>query len=680
MTLARHYWIMRFLLLSAAILAAQVTPAFAKAPEPPFVGAQVFIEPGQTPEQIDGWFAQLAKHDMRFCRIRMFENYMRKPGGGWDFSLFDHAFRSAEKHQVRIFATLFPATPFDDVGGFKFPRTEAHQAEVAEYVKNVVNHFKQFNSLHGWVLVNEPGSGKAPDEPLTREHFTQWQARQTPPEPRTDVYQALDFSAERFLVDHTVWYLEWLAKEVHKHDPGRHLHVNNHNIFSTAAEYDFPRWRSFLDSLGGSAHASWHFRYFDRPGYARAMSANSEIVRSGAGDLPWIMTELQGGNNTYSGSEPMCPTAEEIRQWLWIVTGSGGKGSIFWTLNPRASGFEAGEWAMLDFLGQPTDRLTAAAEVAATIQRHAALFANAAPITSGIDVLYTRESLWIEKRLHSSEFPLEGRLPGGVMKSALGWFEALSELGVHAGFREIREYDFSGDDFSGRTIILSHQIALPASSVANLERFVSGGGKLIVDGLTGYYDENAVCVMQTGFPLEKVLGGRVKEFKLVGNLFDTVLTSPALRLPSHCWRGTLAPTTGEVIGKFGDEAIAVRNRHGKGEALWVPSLLGLGSRLGDSSPLTALLSSVADSSIDKQPIRFEKPQPGMLMKTLRTDSGYITVIIHKGGETAQVALQMKEKLTPTILFADHGGSINGASVTIHPEETVVIRWDLLGLR
>lgn len=203
MTPARHYCIMRSLLLSVAILSAHVSPAFAEASEPPFVGAQVFIEPGQTPEQIDGWFAQLAKHDMRVCRIRMFENYMRKPDGGWDFTLFDHAFRAAEKHQIRIFATLFPATPFDDVGGFKFPRTEAHQAEVAEYIKNVVNHFKQFSPLHGWVLVNEPGSGKAPDEPLTREHFKQWQARQTPPDPRTDVYQTLDFAAERFLVDHT---------------------------------------------------------------------------------------------------------------------------------------------------------------------------------------------------------------------------------------------------------------------------------------------------------------------------------------------------------------------------------------------------------------------------------------------------------------------------------------------
>lgn len=669
---------MKSFFLSATISAALSLSTHAAEPfEAPLIGAQVFIEPGQTPEQIDGWFAMLEKHDMKLARIRMFENTMRTPDGGWDFSLFDHAFRAAEKHHVKVLGTLFPATSFEDVGGFKFPRTEAHQAQVADYVRNAVTHFKQFSSLDGWVLVNEPGSGKPPlDEPLTREHFKQWQARQSPPDKQRHGYQVLGFETERFLVDNTVWYLDWLAKEVRKSDATCHLHVNNHNIFSTAAEYDFPRWRGFLDSLGGSAHASWHFRYFDRPGYAEAMSANCEIIRSGAGELPWIMTELQGGNNTYSGSQPMCPTADEIRQWLWIVIGSGGKGAIFWTLNPRASGFEAGEWTMVDFLNQPSDRLTAAGEVAATIKRHAALFATAKPVDSGIDVLYIRESLWTEKALQSGEFPLEGRSPGGVMKSAIGCFEALSALGVNTGFREIGEYDFSADDFSGRTIILSHQVALPTRYVEKLAHFVRGGGKLIVDGLTGYYDENAHCVMQTGFPLADVLGGRVKEFKLVGNLFDTVLTSPALTLPSHCWRGTLAPTTGEVIGKFGDEAVALRNHFGKGEALWVPSLLGLGSRLGGSAPLTALLAGEAAASIGKLSLSFEKPQPGMLMKILHTDTGYLTVLIHKGSEPAQVAMRLKEALRPSVIFADHGGQVDGSTVTIHPEETLVIRWDL----
>ncbi|MEO8616803.1 MAG: beta-galactosidase, partial [Luteolibacter sp.] len=94
---------MKNTLLLAIIGAALTMGAAAAEPlETPFVGAQVFIEPGQTPEQIDGWFALLEQHDMTFCRIRMFETYMHTADGKWDFSLFDQAYRAAEKHGVKI--------------------------------------------------------------------------------------------------------------------------------------------------------------------------------------------------------------------------------------------------------------------------------------------------------------------------------------------------------------------------------------------------------------------------------------------------------------------------------------------------------------------------------------------------------------------------------------------------
>ena len=128
---------------------------------------------------------------------------------------------------------------------------------------------------------------------------------------------------------YNTWYLQWLAEEIHKYDPGRYLHVNSHAIFQLVSEYDFPAWRGFLTSLGGSAHASWHFGYFERDQYALAMAADCEIIRSGAGPIPWLMTEIQGGNNIYSGYAPLCPTSEEISQWLWTIIGSGGKGGFF---------------------------------------------------------------------------------------------------------------------------------------------------------------------------------------------------------------------------------------------------------------------------------------------------------------------------------------------------------------
>ena len=118
----------------------------------PVIGAQVFIEPGQTDEEIELWFKQLNESGMTVCRIRMFEEYMKSENGMWNFELFDKAFRAAEKYNIKVFATLFPATPNNAIGGFKFPLSQEHEEQIAIYINKTVNHFKQFKSFYSWVL------------------------------------------------------------------------------------------------------------------------------------------------------------------------------------------------------------------------------------------------------------------------------------------------------------------------------------------------------------------------------------------------------------------------------------------------------------------------------------------------------------------------------------------------
>lgn len=286
---------------------------FPQQPYLPIIGAQIFIEPGQPPDEIDTWFRILKENRMPLCRIRMFESYMKKDDGSWDFTLFDRAFKAADKYGIKVFATLFPYTEKTDIGGFKFPRSEQHLDSISNYIQNVVTHFKQFKSLYGWVLMNEPGVSEIPQNQFARQMYQKWLKKNPPKEYTENGYPILlELSNQRFLMDYNTWYLNWIAGEIRKYDQKSPLHVNDHNIFVNSAEYNFPAWRKFLNSLGGSAHASWHFGYFDRSQYAVAMSANSEIIRSGAGDLPWIMTELQGGNNTYSGIAPFAQHPKKL--------------------------------------------------------------------------------------------------------------------------------------------------------------------------------------------------------------------------------------------------------------------------------------------------------------------------------------------------------------------------------
>jgi beta-galactosidase len=319
--------------------------------------------------------------------------------------------------------------------------------------------------------------------------------------------------------------------------------------------------------------------------------------------------------------------------------------------------------------------MKAAASVTNVINQNPQLFANVKVAESGINILYIHEAMWVEKKLQSGDAPLEGRTVGGVLKSALGYFEALSEMGVQANLKEIDEFDFSKNDYTGSTIILAHQIAVPSRYWQKLQDFVSKGGKLIAEGLTAYYDENAVCIMQTGFPFEKMFGGNIKEFKRVDNIFNIKLTEPNLIIPAHLWRGTILPTTAKPISILNNEVIASRNKFGRGEVVWVPALLGLGGRITkDYSKLSSFLNNEAKQSIRNAAFAFKMHQPKMLMKTMRSGDDYIIVVINKSKEKRKVELKVKDGLKPNILFADRNGSVSGNTVLISPEETIVIQW------
>ena len=651
--------------------------AYSQSPSLPQIGAQVFIEPGQTSADIDKWFRILNESGMKVCRIRMFEIHMHRADGTWDFSLYDQAFRSAEKYGVNVFATLFPADSKNSVGGEKFPESQQHLDNIAQYIKVIVSHFRQFKALYAWVLQNEPGTGgNMPDNDFTRMKFNVWKNSQPVPVYKSKGYLTETFETKRFVRDYETWFLNWIASEVRKYDPGRQLHVNNHQIFDNVAEYDFPAWRKFLTTLGASAHPSWHFGYFSRRQYTMALSANCDIIKSGAGNIPFWITELQGGNNTYSGNNPICPTKEEITQWLWTGMVSGAKGVIFWCLNPRASVDEAGEWAMITFQDEPSDRLIAASEVIKTLNKQPDLFSGISNDLTGIHILYSRESLWAESRSQMKGEKIEGRSAGAVMKSALAYYETLCENGVGCNFSEMNEFDWEKDNYEGNTIILAHQISIPSRYWEKLENYVNKGGKLIVSGLTGFFDENMHNVMKTGFPLEELFGGNIKEIKHVGDLFEVRLDHPDLLLPAHLWRSTIKISTAETMGSFEGEPIASRHRFGRGEVVWIPSMIGLGARKDNNSGLSDLLIGEASGSISLLPVRFKNHEKGMFMKTTRSGKSFITVVVNKTTERKDIQVEASDKLKPSLLFSDKSGKISDLNlISIYPEETLVIKWE-----
>lgn len=643
----------------------------------PVVGAQVFLEPGQTNEEVENWFKILHDQKMTVCRVFLIETHMHKSDGSWDFERYDFAFKMAEKYGVKIFATFYPKEIAADWRLEKFPQSKEHLRLQKDYFKKMVVHFGQFKSLYSWVIQNEPGAyGMYPKSNLSDSLKTEWNKQQIPP-----TYRSKGYSMDKALEDkvfqrnYMTWYLSWITDQIHETGDKHEIHVNNHSIFQNAAEYDFASWGKFLTIFGASCHPSWHFTFFNRDQYSMVLSANCDLIRFGAGDKPFMVTELQGGNNTYSGRAPMCPTKDEITQWLWVSIGSGSKGTIFWTLNPRAVGGEAGEWAMINFQQKPSDRLLAAGSVANELSKNRALFENAKPYESPIYLLYSKESFWMEKAKadQNEKEQIEGRTEGAMIKSVIAWYEALTACGINTNLGEMSQFNWDKASHAGETIILSHQLSISSIYWEKIRHFVKSGGKLIVDGLTFFFDENHFSVMQTGFPLEDVMGGSLAEVVTTPGDFNLKIGTE--NLPAHLFKGLLSSTTGKVLAKEGDNVVAMSNKFGKGSTTWIPSMLGLGGKRVDNMPLSRFLKTELSETISTFPVRFDSPQKGVQMRTMVSGSEIITIIINKSLETKTIPLVLRNNnFIPNILVASKQGSLSGKIVNINPEETMVIEW------
>lgn len=655
-------WLLVFAFLAGA------THLWGQRCEVPAVGVQIFIEPGQTAADIEEFFRIAHRNGMTVARIRMFGSHMFS-GGKWDFTLYDTAFRAAEKYGIRLFATLFPVTDeLTDVGGFKFPRSKAHLQEIDAYITTMVSHFRHYASLWTWVLQNEPGTGGTRVEmtDLAQEVYAGWITKRTPVEKEKNRYLKADFTQEEFLTYYTTWYLEHIARLVERLDPGRCRHINPHQILGTLPDYDFKAYSAFLTSVGASFHLSWHFGMFEEKEYPLGVSLMSDIIRSNAFGNPFWITELQGGNVTASGNVPYCPMASHTAQYLWTAVAAGAEGIIFWTLNPRASVMEAGEWGLLDFRRQPSDRLQEAARVARTWKRYGAVFRELEPVRPSVTLLYNIPSIRIQRRNADTVKPEEaGRQASAVMKSLAATYEALAAWGVTPEVTDMAFFDW--EDAAGRIAILPNTVSLPSECWPHIESFVRKGGKLIVTGLSGFYDEGMRCLFMQPFPLASCFGAEVSEFKVAGNYFLLGGT-----LPAHLWRGILVPGTArpELIDR--GDVVATRNTYGKGEVLWIPSLVGLGGYHRDMAPLIKFYGEECREVIARSAAAFTRAEPDVLMRTMQSRDYLLTVLVNKRSRPAEIALHTGEYTDAEPIYGT--AVVKGAHLRLEADGCAVLLW------
>jgi len=628
------------------------------------LGAQVFIEPGQSKDRVENWFELLAQHGMTTSRIRLFEDHIKK-GDKWNFEIYDFAFDMAAKYHVKLLITFFPSD--DSVGGFKFPRDETHLVEIGEYIKQVVNHFKNHPALDCWVLQNEPGVEEREKNGLALIKYKAWLAK-------ANINESADWqhiSWELFFRDYTTWYLQWIGDQVRIHDKNHLTHVNNHQLFTNLSQYDFKNWMPFLSSLGVSIHASWHLKFVERAQYTMAISAHCDIIRQASLPKPFWVTELQGGNNIFSGYQPMSVNSNDIAQWVWTSIMSGAERVIFWTLNARGMGHETGEWAMITYQDEPTERLIMSKEIAGVVEENSDFFQNASPLKAEITLLYSIESMITLEKVMSNGFDDEfkGRKEGAHILSLLAYYETLLELGLPCEIVNINDFDWTGAS-SNHTVILANVISLQQGMIKDIYTFVENGNRLIMTGMTGFFDEHMQNVYQQASPFKELTGADLKGFDFIGESGNTTING--IKLPVHMLMGELKNYNGKVISNHNNRVTGVRNTYGNGVVTWIPSLIGLGSWQQDNGPLSEFLQNELSRNFDMLPFVFDKHMPKVLMKTLVSKGDYVTMIVNNNDFSVEVPISIQSNLNPKVIFGN--SEQIGSKIIVHSSDTILIRW------
>lgn len=645
----------------------------------PRIGTEVYLESWQTQQDLDRLFRILSDHHMPVARIFI-------PQSG--YAQVDMAFAAAEKFGVKIDPTFSVSDR---------PASEEYLRRSAEYIRRTVRRYRNSPALDHWWLMNEPGHGPSTAPPamhlfrnwLEKKYATiealnaAWRRRYgsfaeitadaTPGGAASWSAPApfLDWAA--FSRDRLTWVLQWITDRIREEDTAHPLHTNPHGVFGNLPQYDFPAWRNFLSSLGASIHPSWHFTMLDRDQYAIGVAATCAIIRGAIEPKPFWVSELQGGNNTWSGNRPLGPEAVDIAQWAWTGIGCGAKKIVFWLLNNRSGGQESGEWSMLDFQGNPSDRLLMASRVARTIERERGFFEYAAALERRVTILLSPESMFILAR--KARRGLAGREALAHVQSAMGYYETLSELGIPADFKYTDDFDWEGT--TGHLCILPNAVAVPRAIAERAETFVANGNTLIIDGLTGYFDENEVNVLQTGFFFEQLCGATVKDIRAGENIFPLALDNVRRPLPAHLWQTEILNHTAAVAGRAGDRVTAVRNAFGRGEVVWVPSLIGLGAWLEGNDPLADWLVKETAPFAASLPVRFRWKTDDAVLQTLQSGDRYLSVVTNGKSKPVNVALRVNIDRTPRVLFSTdtERNTVIPAMLNLGPRETIVIMWE-----
>lgn len=669
------------------------------------IGSQLYINKGDTAEQVRGWIDKMSENGLRLVRLFMIWDQLEPEQDVWNFEVYDACFDRAAEHGMGVIPTLMCVSPpgwmkisggTQDIADLDDP---SFRKKAMSYVEKLAMHYCEHPALHSWILWNEPSRTISQSKfdrkdfakflreyyhdniaELNRVYFNTYTSFEEFEEGTNQSAESLEFKGYAEKLDfmrYTVYNmncrLSEIAEAVRKVDCVHPVHVNPHALA-------YPQYQSgqsvfeeakTVDFIGCSAHPSWHSIRFPQEKIGLSVAYFADLMKSAVkGERFWV-SELQGGTNIFSGLTYLCPSAADIRQWLWESFGSGAEAVLFWCFNVRNSGFEGGEWGLLNQLGEPSRRLMAVKETADIIAKNQALFDRVSACKPDIWILYSDISIMLSQvEARDAAYIDNPRNPYRAIDSVVGAYLMCAELGYSV--RMINEEGLrSGKLPEGACLIMPGCYALEKGTAEAVAEFVKEGGTVLADGLCGMKDAFGFLDFASTELLSHVFGAAVEDIEADKN--DFYLEFAGENLPGWFLRLMLKQAnTAQVEACFADKTTAVvRNRYGKGTAVRIGTVMFQQYLCRPSEEWKQWLKNTVAL---KQEIYLENPDAQLRLKVLTGEAEELCIIINRGAEKT-AALNIPENREINVIYGMDCEALHSEKNNISvKEDSVSLIW------
>jgi beta-galactosidase len=486
------------------------------------LGAQMWLEPDDSAARVEMLCSRAVESGLGWIRIFLMWPWIERLPQQWDFTVFDLFFAAAEKHGLKVKATLTansgPAwlgTP-GVLHSFTGLLDPVQRDTVERYIKTCVNRYATHPSLAQWILWNEPsGGGDRTPETLSRWHsflreryhgdlaklnrrwltayssFDEFPFWNEVPHP---LHRGSHWATYRpalddgdFRADWLNHQIGWIADIVRALDPHTELCINPTQVLANQAAggTDLEGMGRICEVIGASYHPAWQFSPFaQRADYPALMAAGVRHCASHPGVRRVEVTEVQMGNTFQSSNRPNTVHPGELARFFLASFAAGAETVTGWCLNIRRHDNEAGDWSLLDDndnLNARSRALRRVLEVLASAQVQTGVW-RAAPADVWLPLDPRAQALEMVEA--PGNIPLPGRrLHDSIFGQSL-LAQRLGEMGLASTLVRFAHLP-EAPTVPGQTAVVSHVVAWEKPEADRLLAWTEAGGTLVLDGTCG---------------------------------------------------------------------------------------------------------------------------------------------------------------------------------------------------